>query len=32
MGTFFDRKQLMVSVVLLGILELTVVVARALAR
>jgi hypothetical protein len=32
MGTFFDRKQLMVSVVLLGILELTVVVARALAH
>ena len=32
MGTFFDRKQLMVSVVLLGILELGVVVARALAH
>jgi hypothetical protein len=32
MGTFFDRKQLMVSVVLLGLLELTVVVARALAH
>jgi hypothetical protein len=32
MGTFFDRRQLMVSVVLLGILELTVVVARALAH
>jgi hypothetical protein len=32
MGTFFDRRQLMVSVVLLAILELTVVVARALAH
>jgi hypothetical protein len=30
MDTFFDRKQLIVTVVLLGLLELTVVVARAL--
>jgi hypothetical protein len=30
MDTFFDRRQLIVSVVLLGLLELTVVIARAL--